>query len=187
MMASANQLSENQIIRAVYSLRDFERAKSALVFLKDDQLENDTERAHLRRHYCYETTAIVCYMRPFSSGEGEVKPLSLTEFGVDLTDDESALHDRFKILRNKAFAHSDFVKMEFRLDPIPIEKSEGEMYFPLLTVPEGPGLLSSDDVNGMNSLILKLIHGIGKAVFNYVQQPVEPLIISGGKIYKPSS
>lgn len=186
MVSSANKHSQNQIIRAVYSLRDFERASSALIFLKDDKLEHDTNRAHLRRHYCYETTAIVCYMRPFGRAYGEVKPLSLAEFGVDLTDEESALHDRLKTLRDMAFAHSDFAKMEFRLDPIPIEETEEPTHFPLLTFPEGPGLLSSDDVNAMESLLLKLIHNIGKAVFHYVQQSAEPLIISGGRIHGPT-
>lgn len=184
MMANANKLSQNQIIRAVYSLRDLERASSALVFLKDDQLKHDNDRVHLRRHYCYETTAIVCYMRPFSSAHGEVRPLSLTEIGVDLTDEESALHDRLKILRNKEFAHSDFAKMEFKLDPIEIEETERQLYYPLLVVPEGPGLLSSDDINAMDSLVRKLVHGIGKVVFDYVQQSAEPLVISGGKIHR---
>lgn len=73
--------------------------------------------------------------------------------------------------------------MEFRLEPIPIEETEPAIYLPLFTVPEGPGLLNSDDVNAMNSLLLKLIDGIAKTVFSYVQHSTKPLIVSGGNVY----
>ena len=184
MGTNTDQLSEAELIRVVYSMRDFERSSSALIFLGDDKQEQDNNRAHNRRHYCYETTAVVCYMRPFSSAHGEIKPLSLPDLDIELTSEELDLHDRLRTLRDKVFAHSDFAKMEFRLDPIKVGEDETPPYFPLLNVPEGAGLLTSKDISVMDALIRKLIHKLCQTVNDYVQRSTEPLVISGGKIHR---
>lgn len=187
MVSTEDKGRENQIIRAIYSLRDFELALSALTFLENKNAEIESNRDQLRRQYCYETSAVVSYMRPFSSAHGEVKPLSLEELGITITTEEFEFHKHLKMLRDKVFAHSDFDQMEFRLDPVQIGETGEYPYFPQFTAPKGPGLLCSEEVCNMMSLIRKLIHAIGKIVFNYVQLSPEPIIISGGEIRRLNS
>ncbi|MEQ8602270.1 MAG: hypothetical protein RIB45_03045 [Marivibrio sp.] len=184
-MTSRENLKQHQIVRVVYSLRDFERAFSALTFLREPKRKEDCELAHLRRHYCFEMTAIVSYARPFSRAYGPVSPLSMTDLSEYLDISQIKLHERILNLRNKAFAHSDFDAMEFRIDPIFIDGENRSVAFPVFNVPEGPGFLDQNEILLMESLVKKLINHLAGTVFEFFQGSTEPLIVSAGRIINP--
>lgn len=66
--------------------------------------------------------SIVCYYRPFSPNEKKANPpatshLKIEEFPT-ISEEENALHENCKKLRNKALAHS-----EFELNPTSFSKA----------------------------------------------------------------
>lgn len=99
--------------RLSISIRDFEKA---IAFAEEAQC---TPLANLA-HEALMFSAIICYYRPFSPNErvANVKAksqLKLEEFR-GLTDDEIALHEKCKDLRNQALAHSEYKHNPTRLD-----------------------------------------------------------------------
>lgn len=97
-----------------YSIAVFDWQKS-LVFANE-------ARKHPPNTAVYEAllfAAIVCYYRPFSPNEKGANPpavshLSLGDFPA-LSQQEQALHENCKTLRNKALAHSEFTFNPTRL------------------------------------------------------------------------
>lgn len=96
-----------QRARLLYSLRDFQIARSAAAFLAVCAPEEMYSLTEMRRFRCYETTMIVAYARPFSGSSGKIPSLSIKMAGARLTDEQLGLHKRVLIVRNKAIAHSD--------------------------------------------------------------------------------
>jgi hypothetical protein len=69
-------------------------------------------------------SAIVSYYRPFSPNERKAtalasSQLNIADFGA-LTTADLALHERCKVLRNKALAHS-----EYELNPTALDETSG--------------------------------------------------------------
>jgi len=110
-------ISDEEFNRFSISSVDFEKAL---------QFANEAKR-HPANNVVYEAllfAAIVCYYRPFSPNEREpdaeaTKKLTLEQFPT-LTDSERELHDRCKVLRNEALAHS-----EWRRNPTKFNRDTG--------------------------------------------------------------
>jgi hypothetical protein len=111
--------SNGELARYSISVHDFEKA---LKFIS-------AAKKHGKSSVEYEAlmmAAIVSYYRPFSSNERSSKEgtkplkakssLSIDDFGP-LTDFQKELHERFKTLRNKLLAHSEFAYNPTSFDP----------------------------------------------------------------------
>lgn len=96
----------NKLNRLLLSTRDFQQALSAATFLYEE-MDEARGLAGFRRLRCFETNMVVAYARPFSQAHGAVKRLKLGDLGIDLTNEEYALHERLIEQRNKLYAHSD--------------------------------------------------------------------------------
>jgi hypothetical protein len=79
-------------------------------------------RTHSPSTLAYEAllfAAIVCYYRPFSPNEKGAKPPAASQLRIEdfpaLSQEEQALHEICKTLRNKALAHSEFTFNPTRL------------------------------------------------------------------------
>lgn len=97
-----------------YSIAVFDWQKS-LLFAKE-------AREHLPNTTVYEAllfAAIACYYRPFSPNEKGANPPALSHLRIEdfpaLSEQEQALHESCKTLRNKALAHSEFTFNPTRL------------------------------------------------------------------------
>lgn len=98
---------QQQRLRMLYSLGDFQLALSAAAFLAECEGDAKYSKVELRRFRCYETTMIMAYTRPFSESRGAIPQLSLKMTRAKLSDDQRKLHKRMILLRNKVIAHSD--------------------------------------------------------------------------------
>lgn len=105
---------EAKFNRFSISLKDFEKTVKFLEEAKKHQINSIVHEALV-------FSAIVCYYKPFTSNEKNPKApaasqLSLSDFSP-LSDDELAIHEQCKELRNKALAHAEFKYHPIRLDP----------------------------------------------------------------------
>jgi hypothetical protein len=106
--------NEAKFNRFSISLKDFEKTVEFLEEAKKHPINSLVHEALV-------FTAIVCYYRPFSPNEKYPNPtaasqLSLSDFSP-LSEDELAVHEKCKELRNKALAHAEFKYNPTRLDP----------------------------------------------------------------------
>lgn len=98
-------LSDEELNRYSIALRDFEKAKEYICAAKK-QLPSSLEYEALL------FAAIVSYYRPFSPNEKSqsakaTSQLHIKDFGF-LNNSQSILHQKYRELRNKALAHSEF-------------------------------------------------------------------------------
>lgn len=102
--------TEEELLRVLISLQDFQLSLSALTFLSEEYPEKAT-KVELRRIRCFETTMVVSYSRPFSKSEGRLPKFKFEQVGFTPSIEEEALHTELRNLRNKRFAHSDIKTM----------------------------------------------------------------------------
>ncbi|MFC4259854.1 hypothetical protein ACFOZ5_12510 [Marinobacter lacisalsi] len=114
-------ITEKQLIRAIYSTWDFQQALSALTFLLED-CDFGAKHSHveLRRFRCYESTLIISMARPFETTRGGTT-IGLRALGISLNQEQKTLVDRVLDLRRKIVAHSSEEEMHFRISTIPID------------------------------------------------------------------
>lgn len=112
-------------LRLLYSLNDFQLASSAAAFLYECDPAEKYFKPDLRRFRCFETAAVVAYVRPFSQSKGQIPPLSLKMAGADLNEEQRKLHEELLLLRNKVFAHSDEDMMRMVSKPFSVPFRDG--------------------------------------------------------------
>ena len=129
------KITEQQLIRAIYSTWDFQQALSALTFLLEDcDFTRNYDKVSLRRFRCYESTLIVSMARPFETTRGGTT-IGLRALGITLSDDEKGLVARILDLRRKIVAHSAEEEMHFRSTSFSV--MDGEFNFPHFQFSEG--------------------------------------------------
>lgn len=129
------KITEQQIVRAIYSTWDFQQALSALTFLLDDcDFDRNYDRVSLRRFRCYESTLIVSLARPFETTRSGTT-IGLRALGITLSDDEKGLVAKILDLRRKIVAHSAEEEMHFRSTSFSV--LDGEFNFPHFQFNEG--------------------------------------------------
>ena len=118
------KITEQQLIRAIYSLWDFQQALSALTFLLEDcDFSEKYLEVSLRRFRCYESNLIVSLARPFETTRAGTT-IGLRALGIKLTSNEQALIDRILELRRNIVAHSAEEEMHFRISTFSIPETE---------------------------------------------------------------
>lgn len=118
--ASLMALKQNERIRILYSLGDFQIALSAADFLSECDYQGQYSIVELRRFRCYETTLIVSYARPFSQTFSKIPRFGFNMIGMNLDAHQSSLHDELLRLRNKVYAHSDSEMMQMVSRTFPV-------------------------------------------------------------------
>jgi hypothetical protein len=163
-------LTEEQKIRLIYSMSDFALANSAMIFLSDLESEKKYSKPELRRFRCYETTAIIAYVRPFSESRGKIPKLTLNLIGAALDHEKILLHNKLLRLRNKVFAHSDSDMMRFLSKPHKLEFENGFNFTILETVyDEGLTLSGLNDRIDLGELISAVSHAVVRRLFDEAQ------------------
>ncbi|TCS36774.1 hypothetical protein [Reinekea marinisedimentorum] len=118
------KITEQQLIRAIYSVWDFQQALSALTFLLEGCDFNESySKVDLRRFRCYESTLIVSMARPFETTRGGTT-IGLRALGISLSKDQKDLVERILDLRRKIIAHSSEEEMHFRASTFTILDDE---------------------------------------------------------------
>lgn len=164
-------LTDAQLIRVIQSCGDFQQALSALTFLSE---ECDYTAKHstveLRKFQCYENAAIVAFARPFEVSRGRAV-LGLRAVGVRLSASEEQLRKKVIDLRRKVVAHSDDERMHFKMSTfLPTEDSS--VVLPVLLFQESLRL-ELTEMEALQTLLRKLVHGIGVTIFALAQnQPL---------------
>lgn len=121
-------ITEQQLVRAIYSTWDFQQALSALTFLLEDcDFGRSYDKVSLRRFRCYESALIVSMARPFEITRSGTT-IGLRALGIFLSDDEKALVSKVLDLRRKIVAHSAEEKMHFRSTTFSV--MDGDFNFP---------------------------------------------------------
>lgn len=127
-LALEMKITEQQLIRAIYSSWDFQQALSALTFLLEDcDFSRKYDKVSLRRFRCYESTLIISMARPFETTR-RATTIGLRALGITLSDDEKALVAKILELRRKIVAHSAEEEMHFRSTSFPV--LDGQFNFP---------------------------------------------------------
>jgi hypothetical protein len=160
------QITEPQLVRAIYSLWDFQQALSALTFLLEDcDFDKNHSKIELRRLRCYETTAIVSMARPLEQSRGG-STLNLGAVGIKLSKEEKQLVEKISNLRKKVFAHSDENEMHFRSSTIKV--FDGQINFPHMQYNETLHLEKSE-LQELELLLRKLISDLAEFFFHFAQ------------------
>jgi hypothetical protein len=159
-------ITENQFVRAIYSLWDFQQALSALTFLIEDcAFDEKHDKVTLRRFRCYESSLIISMARPFETTRGGTT-IGLRSLGIILSKDEKKIKDRILYLRNKITAHSSEEGMHFRVSTLPIDC---DMNFPVFQFDEGL-FLGEEDILKIQTLLRRIMLEMAKFFFRVAQE-----------------
>lgn len=143
------------MIRIIYSMRDFQLSYDALSFLSPDYPEK-ADLSELRHLRCFETAMVVAYGRPFSMSPGALPQFDFAMVDMSLSDAETALHTELRNLRNKRVAHSDFDTMRMKATSIDI------CGFPMPYLQFDESLhFTKDQLNELSRYLHRLITSIG--------------------------
>lgn len=166
------KITEQQLIRAVYSTWDFQQALSALTFLLEDcDFSRQYDKVSLRRFRCYESTLILSMARPFESTRSGTT-IGLRALGIKLSEDERKLVAKILDLRRKVVAHSAEEEMHFRSTSFTV--LDGEFRFPHLQFNEGLHLEESE-LKELEVLLRSLTGKLADYFFRIVQEQPELL------------
>jgi len=173
MLETLSNLTDGQLHRLIYSTWDFQQALSALTFLMEEcDFEARYNRVELRKFRCYEASLIISFARPFEPSRGQ-STIGLRAIGLQLNPEETRLKDAMLSLRRKVIAHSDEQLMHFRASTHqPLEDSP--ISLPLLQFTESL-YIEAAQCRPLETLLRKLIAGIGKALFALAQAEPERL------------
>ena len=166
-------LTDAQLTRVIQSCGDFQQALSALTFLLEEcDYAAKYSTAELRKFQCYENAAIVAFARPFEVSRGRTV-LGLRAVGVRLNAFEEQLKSKAIGLRRKVVAHSDDERMHFKISTLqPFEDSP--LALPVLLFQESLRLEPAE-VQDLQTLLRKLVHGVAKTLFALAQSQPERL------------
>lgn len=115
-------LTERQLIKAIYSSWDFQQALSALTFLLEEcNFDSKYDKVSLRRFRCYESNLIISLSRPLEPTRGGIV-LGLKNLNIEFTPREKLLIKKISDLRNKVIAHSQEDEMHFRTNTFPVDE-----------------------------------------------------------------
>jgi hypothetical protein len=166
------KITEQQLIRAIYSSWDFQQALSALTFLLEDcDFSRNYDKVSLRRFRCYESTLIVSMARPFETTRSGTT-IGLRALGITLSDDEKGLVAKILELRRKIVAHSTEAEMHFRSTSFPV--LDGEFNFPHFQFNEGLHL-EERELQNLEVFLRSLIGKLAKYFFRIAQEQPELL------------
>lgn len=166
-------LTDTQLTRVIQSCGDFQQALSALTFLLEEwDYGAKYSKVERRKFQCYKNAAIVAFARPFKVGRGRMT-LGLHAVGVRLTTAEEKLKDKIIDLRDKVVAHSDDERMHFKISTMqPFDDSP--LAIPALVFQESLRL-DPAEVDELEALLHKLIHGLTVTIFAIAQSQPERL------------
>ena len=174
------KITERQLIRAIYSVWDFQQALSALTFLLEDcDFSRKYSKVSLRRFRCYESTLVVSMARPFETTRGGTT-IGLRALGITLSDVEKELVEKILELRRKFVAHSAEEEMHFRTTSFPV--MDGQVNFPHFQFNERLHL-EERDLKSLEIILRGLISDLAKYFYRVAQEQPELL----EKYKKPES
>ncbi|RCV86503.1 hypothetical protein DU505_20665 [Billgrantia montanilacus] len=166
------KITEQQLIRAIYSIWDFQQALSALTFLLEDcDFDRNYDKVSLRRFRCYESTLIVSMARPFETTRRGTT-IGLRALGITLSQEEKRLVARILELRRKIVAHSDEEEMHFRSTSFPVLDGKGN--FPHFQFNEGLHL-EEHELHRLETLLRSLKAKLAEFFFRVAQEQPELL------------
>lgn len=174
------KLTEQQLVRAIYSSWDFQQALSALTFLLEDcDFDEKHDKVSLRRFRCYESTLIISMARPFETTRNGTT-IGLRALNIKLTSDEKTLLKRVTNLRGAIVAHSAEEEMHYRSSTFPV--LDGEFNVPHFQFNEGLYLEKSELLE-LEVFLRKLKGRLAEFFFKIAQEQPELL----AKYHEPKS
>jgi hypothetical protein len=166
------KLTDQQLVRAIYSSWDFQQALSALTFLLEDyDFDEKYDKVSLRRFRCYESTLIISMARPFETTRSGTT-IGLRALDIKLTSVEKELLKKITGLRGTIVAHSAEEKMYFRYSTFPV--LDGEFNVPHFQFNEGLHLEESELLE-LEIFLRKVIGRLAEFFFNVAQEQPELL------------
>lgn len=131
MHESLRNAEFKKLSRIILAGRDFQESLSAITFMLEEMDPQEKETytlPELRRLRCYETTAIVAYVRAFNSQRGGKRdPFSFEDINLNLNQDEHGLHAKLVGFRDEIYAHSDADTADYNASIGEFEIRDGEV------------------------------------------------------------
>lgn len=149
----------------VQAMADLQMASSALTFLREAIPAEGMTRTDRRRLRCFEDAAVISYWRPFTGSDG-LRRLEVRNFGVDVTPEQLALHERIRERRNRVIAHTDFERMRLAFATYKVD-DDTDVMMPFMDFDDG--LAFFDDLEPLREWIKVLFRGAARKTFNRVQ------------------
>ncbi len=160
------KITESQLIRAIYSMWDFQQALSALTFLLEDcDFDEKYDKVSLRRFRCYESNLIISLARPFETTRGSTT-IGLNALGIKLSNDEKSLVEKILNLRRKIVAHSDEEEMHFRVSTFSMD---GGFNIPHFQFNEGLHF-EQNELRRLEEFLRRIKHEMANFFFKVVQE-----------------
>lgn len=164
-------ITEQQLIRAIYSMWDFQQALSALTFLLEDcDFEEKYDTVTLRRFRCYESNLIISLARPFETARGSTT-IGLKALDIKLSEHETLLVNKILYLRRKIVAHSDEDEMHFRVSTFEVLDNINIPHFQF-----NEGLyLGKQELRELEEFLRRIRHEMSNFFFKAAQEYPEML------------
>jgi len=159
-------ITDKQLVRAIYSQWDFQQALSSLTFLLEDcDFEARHSITQLRRFRCFESQLIIALSRPFEQSRNGTS-LSLKTFQIKLDSKQRELLGKVRGLRKKMIAHSDEEEMHFRSTSFPV--LDEQFNFPHFQFNEGLHL-NEDELMQLEVVLRSLLGQFARVFFQIAQ------------------
>jgi hypothetical protein len=166
------RLTEQQLVRVIYSSWDFQQALSALTFLLEDcDFDEKYDKVTLRRFRCYESTLIISMARPFDTTRSGTT-IGLRALDIKLTSNQKSLLKKVTDLRGVVIAHSAEEEMHFRTSTFQV--LDGRFNIPHFQFNEGLHLEKSELLE-LKTLLDYLKEKLAKFFFRVAQEKPELL------------
>jgi hypothetical protein len=163
--------------RMIICHADLQTSLSAITFLNEEASEDEIYHyVELRRLKCYETAFVIAYGRAFTKNHGSKHTkLSLKKIGLQLSKEETAIHDRIISARSKKYAHSDLASAHTRIDAhmIDVKFKDFPIYpiqFHHIQWDEGLNFIGGLEPYAIMDLIRKIIAHLGRATQDLVDE-----------------
>lgn len=159
-------ITNKQLVRAIYSQWDFQQALSSLTFLLEEcNFQQSYSKVQLRRFRCFESQLIISLSRPFEQSRTGTT-LSLKAFDIKLNSGQEELLNKILRLRKKVIAHSDEEEMHFRSTSLSV--LDGQFNFPHFQFNEGLHL-EEGELFALEKLLHSLMDSLATVFFQIAQ------------------
>lgn len=136
-----------------------------------------SDRQDLRLKGCVETTMVVAYSRPFSTGRNG-EPIGFKQIGLKLKDSTNNIHQKILDSRDTLFAHSDPQRRRFLWPSYYVVEGGNVADFERLSNPVFPlgGFFNRNEIHQIELMVFEILTALRNTMVSIAENLDPPLL-----------